>query len=74
MNETSERDLSIENMGETLFNRMVEISNNCPRDSISIYKEWIVDGVDPDDGIEWIFMENFTLSDWTWNFAESNNA
>ena len=44
------RNANIEQMGEYLFKRMTRIANDRPFDSISIYEEWVVDGVDPEDG------------------------
>jgi hypothetical protein len=57
-----ERQYCIDNMGETLYERMITIADDSPFDSISIYEEWIVDGEDPEDnGYKFIFLDNFTL-------------
>jgi len=58
--ETFERETSIENMGETLFLRLSDkVKRGENDDAIAICEEWIVDGVDPQDGeYEWTFMEN----------------
>ena len=57
-----ERQYCIDNMGETLYERMVTIAHDSPFDSISIYEEWIVDGEDPEDNeYKFIFLDNFTL-------------
>jgi hydrogenase maturation factor HypF (carbamoyltransferase family) len=36
-------------------------------DAIAICEEWLVDGKDPQDtDYEYIFMNNTTFGDWTW--------
>jgi len=55
-----ERQYCIDNMGETLYERMIAIADDSPFDSISIYEEWVVDGKDPEDDM-FIFLDNFTL-------------
>lgn len=58
-----ERDTAIDNMAETLFNSMVECADDGRNfDAISIYEEWVIDGVDPqDEDYEFTFMNNLTL-------------
>ena len=55
-----ERDTSIDNMAESLFERMQKLMNkNRIDDSIAICEEWLVDGKDPqDEDTEFIFMNN----------------
>ena len=58
-----ERELCIETMAEQLFNSMVACADDKRDfDAISCYEEWVVDGVDPQDGgYEFTFVPNFTL-------------
>tara|TARA_B100000035_G_scaffold274741_1_gene251339 strand:+ start:1995 stop:2195 length:201 start_codon:yes stop_codon:yes gene_type:complete len=58
-----ERETCIDNMGETLYERMKEVANEGRNwDAISLFEEWMVDGKDPEDGdYEFIFIKNFTL-------------
>jgi len=44
------RHANITQMAEHLYQQMVDIADDRPFDSISIYEEWVVDGVDPEDG------------------------
>ena len=62
--ETPEMEHSIDNMADTLFAAMEErIKEGNNEDAIAICEEWLVDGVDPQDGnYEFIFIPNFTLS------------
>ncbi len=55
-----ERDTSIDNMAESLFERMQKLTNkNRVDDAIAICEEWLVDGKDPqDEDTEFIFMNN----------------
>ncbi len=51
----------IETMQETLFNAM----NKCavdgrPDDAVSIYDEWVVDGIEPENGHEFQFLDDLT--------------
>ena len=51
----------IETMQKTLFNAM----NKCaldgrPDDAVSIYDEWVVDGIEPEDGHEFQFLQDLT--------------
>ena len=62
--ETPEMEHSIDNMADTLFAAMEErIKEGNNEDAIAICEEWLVDGVDPQDGnYEFIFIPNYTLS------------
>ena len=56
-----DQDHIIQTMQETLFNAM----NKCaldgrPDDAVSIYDEWVVDGIEPEDGHEFQFLEDLT--------------
>jgi len=60
----NEQQTSIDNMSETLYERMTEIADERPHDAVAIYEEWVVDGQDPEnDDFEFIFLQNFTLID-----------
>ena len=42
---------AVDVMGETYFNRLtVLVDENRIQDSDAVYSEWVVDGVDPEDG------------------------
>ena len=49
----------IDTMGETLYDAMVSCQqDNRIDDAISCYQEWVVDGVDPQDGgFEFTFIQ-----------------
>ncbi|WAX23029.1 hypothetical protein [Synechococcus phage S-M1] len=59
---TDDREHMIDTMAETYWDAM----NNCVNDgrefdAISVYEEWVVDGIDPQDGgTEFIFVPDFT--------------
>ena len=59
----NERDTSIDNMADTLFSALEEcIKRGDNESAIAICEEWIIDGVDPQDGgYEFTFLDNFTL-------------
>ena len=61
--ETPEMEHSIDNMADTLFEAMQDrIKEGNNEDAIAICEEWLVGGVDPQDGkYEFIFIPNFTL-------------
>ena len=56
----NEKETSIENMGETYFLRLTDlVKEGKNEDAIAVCEEWIVDGVDPQEGeYEWTFMNN----------------
>lgn len=58
-NDTDEHDEMIDTMGETLFNAMISCEkDNRIDDAISCYHEWVIDGVDPQDGgVEFTFIQ-----------------
>jgi hypothetical protein len=60
---TDDRDHMIDTMAETLYEAMINCANDERTfDSISVYEEWVVDGVDPQDvDYEWTFVPNMTL-------------
>ena len=59
-----ERQTSIDNMIDSLYEAMTNngLNGSIP-EAASIYEEWVVDGVDPQDQekYEFIFLPNFTL-------------
>ena len=59
---TDDRDHMIETMAETYWDAMEKCVNRDNNfDAISIYEEWVVDGIDPQDGgVEFTFMEDLT--------------
>ena len=61
-NETDDRDDMIDTMGETYFKAMTTLAaDNRNFDAIACYEEWIVDGVDPQDGgVEIFFAKDLT--------------
>jgi hypothetical protein len=63
-----EREYCIDNMSETLFSTMKRaMQDDRNEDAIAICEEWLVDGKDPQDSdFEYIFMNNTTFGDWTW--------
>ena len=58
----NDRDHMIDTMGETYFKGMLECSEDKREfDAIACYEEWVVDGVDPQDGgVEIIFAPDLT--------------
>ena len=58
-----EREYCIDNMGETLYEAMINCANDGREfDAIAVYEEWVVDGQDPEEGgVEFTFLDNFTL-------------
>ena len=61
-NETDDRDDMINTMGETYFKAMTTLAaDNRNFDAIACYEEWVVDGVDPQDGdVEIFFAQDLT--------------
>jgi hypothetical protein len=61
-NNTNEHDEMIDIMAETLFNAMTTCAgDNRDGDAIACYQEWVVDGIDPQDGdVEIYFMQDLT--------------
>ena len=61
-NETDDHQHMVEPIGQTYWDAM----NNCAEDkrefdAVSVYEEWVVDGVDPQDGdFEFIFAPDLT--------------
>tara|TARA_B100000214_G_scaffold109969_1_gene77622 strand:+ start:1607 stop:1816 length:210 start_codon:yes stop_codon:yes gene_type:complete len=55
-----EREQSIDLIAETYYNRMkVAIDNNNPRNAEALCLEWLVDGIDPEDGnYSWMFLQH----------------
>ena len=59
MNDTDTKELLIELMGETLYDRMVVLEDD--GDILSLYQEWVVDDRDPEEpdengnNYEWMF-------------------
>tara|TARA_R100000234_G_C4952518_1_gene157998 strand:+ start:212 stop:472 length:261 start_codon:yes stop_codon:yes gene_type:complete len=56
-----DQDHIIQTMQETLYHAM----NNCmnsgrPDDAVSIYDEWVVDGIEPENGHEFQFLQDLT--------------
>jgi benzoyl-CoA reductase/2-hydroxyglutaryl-CoA dehydratase subunit BcrC/BadD/HgdB len=62
-NETDDRDNMIDNMADTYFKAMTTCAaDNRNFDAIACYEEWVVDGVDPQDGgVEIFFAPDLTL-------------
>ena len=66
---TDDREHMIDTIGETYWDAM----NNCVNDgrefdAISVYEEWVVDGIDPQDGgVEFIFAPDLTRES-NWNY------
>ena len=61
---TFERQTSIDNMIDSLYEAMTSNGlNGHIREAASVYEEWVVDGVDPQevDKYEFTFLKNFTL-------------
>ena len=51
----------IETMQKTLFNAMNKCAQDGrPDDAVSIYDEWVVDGIEPEDGHEFQFLDDLT--------------
>lgn len=61
-NDTDDRQQMIDTMGETYFKGMTtSASDERKFDAIACYEEWVVDGVDPQDGdVEIIFAPDLT--------------
>jgi hypothetical protein len=61
-NETDDRQDMINTMGESYFTAMTTAAEeNRNFDAIACYKEWVVDGVDPQDGgVEIYFAQDLT--------------
>ena len=59
----NERETSVDNMADSLFSAMQErITAGNNADAIAITEEWLVGGIDPQDGgYEFLFVPNFTL-------------
>jgi hypothetical protein len=64
MPETPEMQHSIDNMADTLWDRMQDLMKSDRQDdAIAVCEEFLVDGRDPLDGsYEFIFIPNFTLN------------
>ena len=59
-----ERQTSIDNMIDSLYEAMTSNGlNGLIPEAASVYEEWVVDGVDPQevDKYEFTFLKNFTL-------------
>jgi len=63
MDMNKEREMCVDNMGDTLFQVMEEhIKCGQNDNAIAICEEWLVDGKDPqDDDTEFIFMNNLYI-------------
>jgi hypothetical protein len=61
--ETDDRDAMIDTMAETYFTAMTTgVADKRNFDAVACYEEWIVDGVDPQDGdVEIFFAPDLTL-------------
>ena len=55
-----EREQSIDLIAETYYNRMkVAVDNNNPRNAEALCLEYLVDGIDPEDGnYSWMFLQH----------------
>ena len=53
------RQESIDLMGDTLLDKLVDHSDNGDYENVrAIYEEWVIDGVDPiEDNYEFLFLE-----------------
>lgn len=60
--ETDDRQHMIDIMGETYWDAMNNcVDNERPFDAVAIYEEWVVDGIDPQDGgLEFTFIPDCT--------------
>ena len=58
-NETDEMGEMIDTMGETLYQAMISCEkDNRIDDAISCYQEWVIGGVDPQDGgVDFTFIQ-----------------
>jgi len=58
----NDRDHMIDQMRQVYFDAMVNNAENGDKfDACACYEEWIVDGVDPDDGeVEFTFVPDLT--------------
>ena len=56
--ELNDRDHMVDTMGDTYWDAMNNLVNEGREiDAISVFEEWVVDGVDPQDGdVEFIFV------------------
>ena len=62
-----ERQTSIDNMIDSLYEAMTSNGlNGLIPEAASVYEEWVVDGVDPQEveKYEFTFLKNFTLPDY----------
>ena len=59
---TDDREHMIDTMGETYFAAMMKCCEDKREfDAIACYEEWVVDGIDPQDGgVEFLFVPDFT--------------
>ena len=69
-----ERQTSIDNMIDSLYEAMTSNGlNGLIPEAASVYEEWVVDGVDPQEveKYEFTFLKNFTLPNYeefiSWN-------
>tara|TARA_Y100001970_G_scaffold159451_1_gene195091 strand:- start:58373 stop:58582 length:210 start_codon:yes stop_codon:yes gene_type:complete len=55
-----EREQSIDLIAETYYNRMkVAVDNDNPRNAEALCLEYLVDGIDPEDGnYSWMFLQH----------------
>ena len=65
---TDDREHMIDTMAETYWEAMQNCCNDGREfDAVSVYEEWVVDGIDPQDGgTEFIFVPDFTRES-NWN-------
>ena len=59
---TDDRQHMIDTMGETYYDAMIKcVEDKREFDAVACYEEWVVDGVDPQDGeVEIIFAPDLT--------------
>ena len=62
--ETDDKQHSIDNMGDTLLEKLeAHVNSNNLKEAHAIFKEWIVDGEDPEDSeYEFLFLEEIKWS------------
>ena len=60
--ELNDRDHMVDTMRDTYWDAMNNLVNEGREiDAISVFEEWVVDGVDPQDGdVEFIFVPDLT--------------
>ena len=60
--ELNDRDHMVDTMRDTYWDAMNNLVNEGHEiDAISVFEEWVVDGVDPQDGdVEFIFVPDLT--------------